>query len=68
VTVRAALDSLTSRQRAVLVLRVFDDLSEPQVARVLSCATGTVKSTMARALAKLQEHPSLAGWMEREAQ
>jgi RNA polymerase sigma-70 factor (sigma-E family) len=68
VTVRAALDSLTSRQRAVLVLRVFDDLSEPQVARVLNCATGTVKSTMARALAKLREHPSLAGWMEREAQ
>jgi RNA polymerase sigma-70 factor (sigma-E family) len=66
--VRAALGSLTSRQRAVLVLRVFDDLSEPQVASVLNCATGTVKSTMARALAKLREHPSLAGLMEREAQ
>jgi RNA polymerase sigma-70 factor (sigma-E family) len=66
--VRAALGSLTSRQRAVLVLRVFDDLSEPQVATVLNCATGTVKSTMARALAKLREHPGLAALIEQEAQ
>ena len=53
---------------AVLVLRVFDDLSEPQVACVLNCATGTVKSTMARALAKLREHPGLAALIEQEAQ
>jgi len=67
VAVKSALGSLTSRQRAVLVLRVFDDLSEAQVAEVLNCATGTVKSTMARALDKLREHPGLTGLLEREA-
>ena len=51
VAVRSALGMLTDRQRAVLVLRVFDDLSEAQVAQVLGCAIGTVKSTMARAVA-----------------
>ena len=44
VAVRGALGRLTDRQRAVLVLRVFDDLSEAQVAQVLNCAIGTVKS------------------------
>src|SRR5262249_10453602 len=47
VTVQRALRSLTARQRAVLVLRVFDDLSEAQVAQVLDCAVGTVKATLA---------------------
>ena len=65
-TVRNALRALTARQRAVLVLRVFDDLSEPQVAQVLGCAVGTVKSTMAQALARLREDPRLAGLMDRE--
>ena len=41
----------------MLVLRVFDDLPEAQVAQVLNCAVGTVKSTMAKALAKLREDP-----------
>ena len=67
VAVRDALALLTARQRAVLVLRVYDDLSEAQVAQVLDCAVGTVKSTMARAVAKLREDPRLAGLMDREA-
>jgi DNA-directed RNA polymerase specialized sigma24 family protein len=50
--VRSALGSLTARQRAVLVLRVFGDLSEARVAQVLDCAVGTVKSTMAKAMAR----------------
>jgi RNA polymerase sigma-70 factor (sigma-E family) len=62
-----ALAGLTSRQRAVLVLRVFDDLSEVQVAQVLGCATGTVKSTMARAVTRLREDPRMAELLEREA-
>src|SRR5262249_36210084 len=53
VTVQAALRSLTARQRAVLVLRVFDDMPEAQVAQVLDCAVGTVKATLAHAVARL---------------
>jgi len=65
--VRSALASLTGRERAVLVLRVFDDLSEVQVAQVLDCAVGTVKSTMARAAARLRDDPRLAELLDREA-
>ena len=65
--VRAALRSLTARQRAVLVLRVFDDLTEAQVAHVLGCSVGTVKSTMARAAARLPEDLRLAELLDREA-
>jgi RNA polymerase sigma-70 factor (sigma-E family) len=61
--VRQALGALPRRQRAVLVLRIYDDLSEAQVAEVLDCTVGTVKSTMSRALAKLREDPNLAGLM-----
>ena len=68
ITVQGALRSLTARQRAVLVLRVFDDLSEAQVAQVLDCAVGTVKATMAHAVARLREDPRLAGLMDRETQ
>ena len=65
--VRAALGSLTVRQRAVVVLRVFDDLSEAQVAQVLGCAVGTVKSTMSKAMARLREDQRLAELMIFEA-
>ena len=68
IAVQGVLRSLTARQRAVLVLRVFDDLSEAQVAQVLHCAVGTVKSTMARAVARLREDPQLAGLMDGETQ
>jgi RNA polymerase sigma-70 factor (sigma-E family) len=63
VVVRDALGSLTARQRAVLVLRIYDDLSEAQVAEILDCTVGTVKSTMSRARAKLREDPRLAEFM-----
>lgn len=61
--VRSALESLSARQRAVLVLRVFDDLSEAQVAQVLDCAVGTVKSTLSHALAKLRDDRRLAEFL-----
>ncbi len=65
--VREALSSLTDRQRAVLVMRVFDDMSEADVAQALNVAAGTVKSTAAQALARLRKDPRLAGLMDRES-
>jgi RNA polymerase sigma-70 factor (sigma-E family) len=48
------LAALPLRQRAVLVLRYFDDLSELEIAEQLGWPVGTVKSTAARALDRLQ--------------
>jgi RNA polymerase sigma-70 factor (sigma-E family) len=50
-----ALARLTARQRAVLVLRYFNDLTEAQTADVLGCSPGTVKSNASRGLARLRE-------------
>ncbi|MDN4173280.1 SigE family RNA polymerase sigma factor [Nocardioides sp. SOB77] len=52
--VQRALARLTPAQRAVLVLRHFDDLTERQTAEVLGVSTGTVKSQNAAALARLR--------------
>ena len=56
-----ALGRLPPRQRAVLVLRYFHDLTETQAAEVLGCSPGTVKSNASRGLARLREvfEPSL---------
>lgn len=50
----AALATLPPRQRAVLVLRYFEDLSESDTAEALQCSIGTVKSSASRALTRLQ--------------
>jgi RNA polymerase sigma-70 factor (sigma-E family) len=50
----AALQELPPRQRAVIVLRYYDDLTEVQAAEVLGCAVGTVKSQTSRALDRLR--------------
>ena len=52
---RNALRALTAKQRAVIVLRYFDDLSEAATAVALSCTVGTVKSQTAKALANLRK-------------
>jgi DNA-directed RNA polymerase specialized sigma24 family protein len=46
--------------RAAVMLRFYDDMSEPEVAAVLGVSVGTVKSTVARAVAKLREDAELA--------
>jgi RNA polymerase sigma-70 factor (sigma-E family) len=51
---------LPDRQRAMVVLRYYEDLSEAQTAAVLGVSVGTVKSAVSRALAKLREDPDLA--------
>jgi RNA polymerase sigma-70 factor (sigma-E family) len=63
--VRTALDELPRRQRAVIVLRYFADLTEAQTAEALGCSVGTVKSQAARALARLRRHDWL-GAVDRE--
>ena len=58
-TVLAALDTLTVHQRAVVVLRYFEDLSQDEVAELLGVSAGTVKSTASRAVAQLRAQPGL---------
>jgi RNA polymerase sigma-70 factor (sigma-E family) len=59
--VRQALHRLTPRQRAVLVLRFYQDLPVEQAAEALGCTTGTVKSQTNRALAALRRALEAAG-------
>lgn len=51
----AALHRLAPRQREVLVLRYWSDLSEAEIARTLGISRGTVKSTASRALVALEK-------------
>lgn len=53
--VRRALPQLTDKQRVVLVLRYYDDLSETQIAQTLGVSNGTVKSQAHVALRRLRE-------------
>jgi RNA polymerase sigma-70 factor (sigma-E family) len=60
---RAALATVPPRQQAVLVLRFVHDLPVEEVAQLLGCSAGTVKSQSARGLARLRRHlGSRASW------
>jgi RNA polymerase sigma-70 factor (sigma-E family) len=53
-TLREAVDRLPERMRAAVMLRYYADMTEAEVAEVLGVTLGTVKSTVARAVAKLR--------------
>ena len=57
----AGLNLLSQRQRAALVLRYFEDLSDEQTAAALGCRVGTVRSLISRGLAVLREHMTEVG-------
>ena len=53
--------ALPDRQRAVIVLRYYEDLSEAQIAEALGCAPGTVKSQASSGIAALRRAAATAG-------
>jgi RNA polymerase sigma-70 factor (sigma-E family) len=57
----AALARLGPRQRAVVVLRFWMDMSEADTAKALNCSAGTVKSQASRALAALRKDATVSG-------
>jgi RNA polymerase sigma-70 factor (sigma-E family) len=63
ITLVGALRQVPPRQRAVLVLRYFQDLSVEETARAMGCSAGTVKSQTAKGLATLRTllTPTLTG-------
>jgi RNA polymerase sigma-70 factor (sigma-E family) len=65
-SVRAALAALSPRERTVVVLRYYADLSEADTAAALGIAVGSVKRYAADALAKLRADPALDGLLTEE--
>jgi RNA polymerase sigma-70 factor (sigma-E family) len=57
-----ALAALPPQQRAVLVLRYYEDLDDAAIADAIGCAPATVRGHAARALNRLREHAALAGY------
>lgn len=53
-TLRRSLMRLAPKQRAVLVMRYLDDLSDDEIARILRCTPSTVRSQAARALERIR--------------
>lgn len=53
--VARAIDALPPRQKAMVVLRVYQDLPYAEIGRIMGCAEGTVKATMFAAFGKLRK-------------
>ncbi|MFD0743546.1 SigE family RNA polymerase sigma factor [Phytohabitans flavus] len=58
--------TLPERQRAVLVLRYYEDLDDQTIAEILGCSPVTVRTHAMRALASLRERVGAAGWVVQE--
>jgi RNA polymerase sigma-70 factor (sigma-E family) len=56
-----ALGALSSRQRAVLVLRYYEGLADNEIAALLGCREASVRSLASRGLAAMRQHAVLAG-------
>ena len=52
---RQALDRLTSDHREVLILRYYNELTVPEIAKALGCREGTIKSRLSRAHSRLEQ-------------
>ncbi len=61
-TIAVAVDALPPRQRAMVVLRLYQDLPYAEIASIMGCSEGTVKATMFAALGKLRK--TLAPYVE----
>lgn len=60
------LGRLPRRQQVVMVLRYYEDLSDADIAAVLDCAQGTVRSLASRAFEALRQIPEIASWTREE--
>ncbi|WP_017572799.1 SigE family RNA polymerase sigma factor [Nocardiopsis halotolerans] len=60
-TMHRLLAQLPRRQRAVLVLRYYEDLPDQRIAELLDCSAATVRVHAGRGLARLRRHPDLVG-------
>ncbi|MDQ1733495.1 MAG: hypothetical protein QOK10_3654 [Pseudonocardiales bacterium] len=63
-----SLEQLPMRQRAVLVLRFYEDLPDSEIARLLSCRQSTVRSLAARGLTALRTHVGYVIPLSKEGQ
>ena len=63
---RAAVERLPDRQRATLILKVYQELTHEAVSEILGTSVGTVKSNLFHALANLRRLLAEAGKLPRE--
>ena len=62
------VQTLPKRQRAVIVLRFYEDLSEGEIAEILGISVGTVKSQASRALAAMRERVSTQPMLSKDGE